>query len=466
MRLASYLIPFTAAVAAMGCSSTLSEFRCDSAADCTGEVVGQCEASGHCSFSDSTCASGFRFGKHAGVETDSCVGGMLAPDAMPSVCGNSTVDTGEDCDDGNTMHGDGCSSECTREEQCVLTHNGGSPLTISTARVSDMGALTLVGTAVLPGNAGTGAFDTRSAITACGTHVYAVEQGSESIAQLESGPDGALEHLQDFPQPRVFSVDCLPEHNMLIALSALTETQANLDLFAYAVAEDGSLSELNTLSLNFADGDTFMPSETTPTVVHPITGELWIVGYFRELLGPVGPAGAFRIGVDDSGRAEIVEGPVDIGLADVGNEIAIGNGGRLLVMAGFSGGCTASWTLSENASLPTPEDQLAECGEAFSNGRTAAARTLDPVFYQGHSGSSVRIHEVSEALEFVSETPTSSNQRMRLLYDDSVLFTVGADDGDVTVFAASPDGKTLTKVPQTLSLPVVKIRDLATVYCQ
>lgn len=29
-----------------------------------------------------------------------------------AVCGNSIVETGETCDDGNTVDGDGCSSTC------------------------------------------------------------------------------------------------------------------------------------------------------------------------------------------------------------------------------------------------------------------------------------------------------------------------------------------------------------------
>jgi len=35
----------------------------------------------------------------------------------PAVCGNGTVETGEDCDDGNTTNGDGCSATCDTETQ-------------------------------------------------------------------------------------------------------------------------------------------------------------------------------------------------------------------------------------------------------------------------------------------------------------------------------------------------------------
>src|SRR5262245_35549670 len=40
-----------------------------------------------------------------------------APDAgpQPPACGDGTVDPGEQCDDGNRMSSDGCSSECVLE---------------------------------------------------------------------------------------------------------------------------------------------------------------------------------------------------------------------------------------------------------------------------------------------------------------------------------------------------------------
>ncbi|HCF58984.1 MAG TPA: hypothetical protein DFS52_13460, partial [Myxococcales bacterium] len=39
-------------------------------------------------------------------------------DPKEPVCGNGTVESGEACDDGNAVDGDGCSADCKSTEQC------------------------------------------------------------------------------------------------------------------------------------------------------------------------------------------------------------------------------------------------------------------------------------------------------------------------------------------------------------
>ncbi len=46
----------------------------------------------------------------------------------PSPCGNGTLDPGEECDDANTVSGDGCSAACTREETGAKSGDGCSCL--------------------------------------------------------------------------------------------------------------------------------------------------------------------------------------------------------------------------------------------------------------------------------------------------------------------------------------------------
>jgi len=44
-----------------------------------------------------------------------CGGGGGTQDDQPGVCGDGTMDTGEECDDGNTDSGDGCDATCMNE---------------------------------------------------------------------------------------------------------------------------------------------------------------------------------------------------------------------------------------------------------------------------------------------------------------------------------------------------------------
>ncbi len=82
VRLVPLLMPLALVFVGGGCSSTLDEYRCSVQADCRGESAGRCEMSGHCSFADGECASGFRFGSGSGSESNRCVGDSIdAPDA-------------------------------------------------------------------------------------------------------------------------------------------------------------------------------------------------------------------------------------------------------------------------------------------------------------------------------------------------------------------------------------------------
>lgn len=80
------ILPCCALIAlCSGCKSTLDEYVCATSADCVGSQVGRCEPSGHCSFADSECAAGFRFGKNAGTESGQCATNVnLDPDAGDS----------------------------------------------------------------------------------------------------------------------------------------------------------------------------------------------------------------------------------------------------------------------------------------------------------------------------------------------------------------------------------------------
>src|SRR5687767_4775620 len=73
---------------------------------------------------DALCASSDQIAACDGIaDRESCSvgGGIGICDRGVCVaigCGNSVVDLGEACDDGNTGGGDGCSADCKKSELC------------------------------------------------------------------------------------------------------------------------------------------------------------------------------------------------------------------------------------------------------------------------------------------------------------------------------------------------------------
>ena len=98
-------------------------FRCTTSAQCG--PGGQCEAIGYCSFPDSLCASGRRFGSHDGTASGYCSDVDFGTNdaSIPTDCGNGKVDVGEECDDGagnddNPSSSATCTTGCRRRVSC------------------------------------------------------------------------------------------------------------------------------------------------------------------------------------------------------------------------------------------------------------------------------------------------------------------------------------------------------------
>ena len=86
------------------CGNGVREFteQCDDGSQCTSGKT--CSSSADCTgIGDGTCAP---------RSMDGCSASCVIEGA---VCGNKIVETGEECDDGNAMGGDGCSAYCTNE---------------------------------------------------------------------------------------------------------------------------------------------------------------------------------------------------------------------------------------------------------------------------------------------------------------------------------------------------------------
>lgn len=85
-----------------------------------------CDDGNACSFNDvcisgvcSACGNGSTDGG-CGETCDPPVPGICDPTCRAVVCGNSIVQSGEECDDGNAASGDGCSSTCQFEDKLCI----------------------------------------------------------------------------------------------------------------------------------------------------------------------------------------------------------------------------------------------------------------------------------------------------------------------------------------------------------
>lgn len=109
-------------VAFDGCEPITCTFTCESDATCDdGEPCNGVES---CNLETHACEAG-----DAPDDGDACTkpgiddGVCRAGGCVDAGCGNGVVDGAEDCDDGNTVSGDGCENDCrfscTRDEDCI-----------------------------------------------------------------------------------------------------------------------------------------------------------------------------------------------------------------------------------------------------------------------------------------------------------------------------------------------------------
>ncbi|MEN9581018.1 MAG: hypothetical protein RJA70_4027 [Pseudomonadota bacterium] len=90
-----------------GCN--LCRFDCTKAADC--DDNNSCNGPEACT--DNTCVAGVAEPEATECDLDAVTKGACRAGQCASVgCGNSVVDAGEECDDGNTNNADGCTSRC------------------------------------------------------------------------------------------------------------------------------------------------------------------------------------------------------------------------------------------------------------------------------------------------------------------------------------------------------------------
>jgi len=79
------------------------------------------------------------------LSTGAYFGATALTNVVVTLCGNSVVDAGENCDDGNLTSGDGCSSTCQQEQVAIDSATGGatSRTLIGSGQLAALGAVTL-----------------------------------------------------------------------------------------------------------------------------------------------------------------------------------------------------------------------------------------------------------------------------------------------------------------------------------
>ncbi|MBA3405640.1 MAG: hypothetical protein H0U13_13330 [Gemmatimonadaceae bacterium] len=95
-----------------------------------------------------------------GLSLVACAGqidGGGGDDDVPENCGNSAVDTGETCDDGNNLDGDGCSAACTTEVVPRLDVSVDKPTVSTELGTTNMVTVTLTSSGGFGGSVGVAA---------------------------------------------------------------------------------------------------------------------------------------------------------------------------------------------------------------------------------------------------------------------------------------------------------------------
>ena len=194
-------------------------------------------------------------------------------------------------------------------------------------------------------------------------------------------------------------------------------------------------------------GNVFQRLQVMP---HPLTKDVWIIGYSSPV-GGMGGASAYRVTVADDGALALVQGPTDIGGSDIGQQVVLRPDGKLMVMAGFSGGCTAAWQLPASNALPTAAERINACNGNFSNGTHVAVRPASGFFYHSTPAGALRVGEVTlggggALVDHGTMAVGTGDLQLALAYGGSILVTADAATGAVKAFTVGANETALTPV--------------------
>lgn len=383
-------------------------------------------------------------------------------------CGNGLLEFPEDCDDGNQQRGDGC-HQCVSEQVCVATHNGGRPASFGSVRIdSELNPIARP-TLTLPTGLDDGAPESHDEhsfgrLTGCGReHAYAVLADDESIAQLTFDDLGNPQFVEVIEVTDVVAVACAPSIDVVYAVSS-SPAGGYLVVRSFLVDEDGQLTESDQLTVTYFGFLNYF-YERARLAVHPISGELWLTGYFRDRFGGVvDQSSTARIAADTSGVLTLAEQARDIGTGAGGLSFRFRADGRLLAATGVDGDCVAVWPVADNGILPAFRDRSYSCGYVWDAGDVAWFRSSERfhVLLQ----EELRVGEPDgRALSGDSGLLLTTRARlMESVYDSSGLVVVRQFSGHLHVYRVGEEPTDLALVDD-LDIAERGIRSLTQIPC-
>ena len=355
------------------------------------------------------------------------------------------------------------------EQVCIATHNGGRPASFGSVRIdSELNPIARP-TLTLPTGLDDGAPESHDEhsfgrLTGCGReHAYAVLSDDESIAQLTFDDLGNPLFVVVIEVTDVVAVACAPSIDVVYVVSS-SSAGGYLVVRSFLVDEDGQLTESDQLTVTYFGFLNYF-YERARLAVHPISGELWLTGYFRDRFGGVVDQSlTARIAADTSGVLTLAEQARDIGTGAGGLSFRFRADGRLLAATGVDGDCVAVWPVADNGILPAFRDRSYSCGYVWDAG--------DVAWFRGSERFHVLLQEelrVGEpdgrALSGDSGLLLTTRARlMESVYDSSGLVVVRQFSGHLHVYRVGEEPTDLALVDD-LDIAERGIRSLTQIPC-
>jgi len=165
-------------------------YHCDNTCVCIQDSSGCTPGSPACTFG--ACVGGIR----TGTCNDGCSTYPISQTCVSALCGDGALDSGEECDDGNTLSGDCCSLDCEQELMINgVTHAAGTDSALiewatpcqSTAAVLEWGETSAVSDGVVSGLSGSAYSYLIDNLSANTVYYFRITASSGSLEAVATG---------------------------------------------------------------------------------------------------------------------------------------------------------------------------------------------------------------------------------------------------------------------------------------